>query len=120
MLKVFKKKDFHIPELLNEGNAFLCKVLHIHISDTWFLLNVYAPNSTRERRVFWENILDVIQSSNINKCIIIWDFNAPLLDDEKLGGLALDQDSKLDLSNFINRLDFMDVDLLEVVIYLVK
>ena len=40
------------------------------------------------------------------------DFNTPLFDDEKLGGMALDLDSKLDLSNFINSLAFMDVDLL--------
>ena len=40
------------------------------------------------------------------------DFNTPLTDEKKLGGLALDLDSKLDLSNFINNLALLDVDLL--------
>ena len=40
------------------------------------------------------------------------DFNTPLSDDEKLGGMTPDLDSKLDLSNFINSLAFMDMDLL--------
>ena len=39
------------------------------------------------------------------------DFNSPLTDDDKCGGLALDQESKLDLTNFIHNLSFMDVDL---------
>ncbi len=72
---------------------------------------MYAPNSKRERRVFCAKMLDVIKSSNINKGIIMGDFNTPILDDEKSGGLAPDQDNKLDLSNFTNILAFMDVDL---------
>ena len=39
------------------------------------------------------------------------DFNSLLVDDEKLGGLAPDQESKMDLSNFINKISFLDVDL---------
>ena len=40
------------------------------------------------------------------------DFNSPLTDDEKYGGLAQNEDNKLDLTNFIHNLAFMDVDLL--------
>ena len=40
------------------------------------------------------------------------DFNSPLSNDDKSGGLASNQESKLDLLNFINNLAFMDVDLL--------
>lgn len=39
------------------------------------------------------------------------DFNTPLTDEVKLEGLALDLDSKLDLSNFISSLTLLDVDL---------
>ena len=39
------------------------------------------------------------------------DFNTPLMDEEKLGGLAPDWESKMDLSNFINSLALLDVDL---------
>ena len=61
--------------------------------------------------VFWAKILEVININNINKGIIMGDFNSTLSDDDKSRGLALDQESKLDLSNFINNLSFMDVDL---------
>ena len=40
------------------------------------------------------------------------DFNSPLTDDEKCGGIAPNKDGKLDLTNFIHKLSFMDVDLL--------
>lgn len=40
------------------------------------------------------------------------DLNSPLTDDEKSRGFAPDQDSKLDLSNFIHNLAFLDMDLL--------
>ena len=56
--------------------------------------------------------MDVIRSTNINKGIIMGDFNTPLSDDEKIGGMASNLDSKLDLSNFINRLAFLDMELL--------
>ena len=39
------------------------------------------------------------------------DFNTPLFDEKKSGGLALDLDSKIDLSNFINSLTLLDIDL---------
>ena len=40
------------------------------------------------------------------------DFNTPLSDDEKFRGMAPDLDNKMDLSNFINSLAFMDMDIL--------
>ena len=90
----------------------LCKVSHIHNDDSWFILNLYTPNSKRERKDFWAKISMVVSIKNINKGIIMGDFNSPLIDDDKCGGLASDQESKLDLSNFIHNLDLMDVDLL--------
>ena len=64
------------------------------------------------RKAFWAKILEVISINNNKKGIIIGDFNSPLTDDDRCGGLALDQESKLDLSNFIHSLAFMDVYLL--------
>ena len=40
------------------------------------------------------------------------DFNTPLVDEEKKGGLPLDWESKHDLSNFINGLALLDLDLM--------
>ena len=83
LLMFFNNKAFKISTIYNEGNALLCNVFHIHSRDSWFLLNVYAPNSKRERRDFWDKILCLIQSSNLKKGIIMGDFNTPLSDEEK-------------------------------------
>ena len=40
------------------------------------------------------------------------DFNSSLVDEEKKGGLAPKWERKLDLSNFINSLAYLDMDLL--------
>lgn len=39
------------------------------------------------------------------------DPNTPLLNDEKIGGASISEDSKKDLSNMINSLGLMDLDL---------
>ena len=49
LLTLFNNKIFNISTIYNEGNALLCKVYHIYSRDTWFILNVYAPNSKWER-----------------------------------------------------------------------
>ena len=39
------------------------------------------------------------------------DFNTPLFEEEKYGGLAPNLDRRMDLSNFINNLALLDIDL---------
>ena len=34
MLTLFNKKAFHISTILNEGNALLCRVFHLHSSNS--------------------------------------------------------------------------------------
>jgi hypothetical protein len=75
------------------------------------MLNIYAPNTRRERSNYWRKVILTIQGCNVKKGIIMGDFNTPLTDQEKFGGLALDLESKQDLANFINQLSFLDVDL---------
>jgi len=50
LLILFNNKQFRFTTLYNDGNILFCKVFHMYSSDTWFLLNVYAPNSKRERK----------------------------------------------------------------------
>ena len=78
VLILYNKKAFQISTIHNEGNSLLCKVSHAQSGDSWFILNVYAPNVKRERRVFWAKILDVIHNSNINKGVI-WGISTPPL-----------------------------------------
>ena len=62
----------------------------MYSNDFWFLLNVYAPNSKRERKNYWTKFYALVQTSSIKKGIIMGDFNSLLVDEEKKGGLAPD------------------------------
>ena len=86
---LFNKKAFQISIVHNEGNALHCRVSHVHSDNSWFILNVYAPSSKRERRVFWTNIIDVIHKSNINKGAIMGYFNSYISDEGKYEGSTL-------------------------------
>lgn len=111
LLTLFNHKHFQVTTIHNEGNILLCKVFHMYSKDSWFLLNAYTPNTKQERKVYWAKLSSLIQNCNLNKGIIMGDFNTSLFDEEKYGGLALDQDSKMDLSLFINSLALLDVEL---------
>ena len=88
---LFNKKYFQISIVHNEGNALHCKVSDVCSCDSWFILNVYAPNYEKERRLFWMDIFYVICKSNINKGVIMGAFNSLLTAEGKSRGLALDQ-----------------------------
>ena len=45
LLTFYNNKHFLVTTIYNEGNSLLCKVLRINRKYSWFLLNVYAPNS---------------------------------------------------------------------------
>ena len=79
VLMLYNNKAYHISTIYDVGNALLCKVSHIHSDDSWFILNLYAPNSKRERKAFWAKIVEVISINNINKGIIMGISNPPFL-----------------------------------------
>jgi len=112
LLTLYKTNLFRVETIFNEGNILFCKVFHIHSKEFWFLLNLYAPNNKRERKSYWSRPEGLVQNNNMKKGIIMGDFNTPLLDKEKKGGMPQDWDNKHDLSNFINGLAFLDLDLL--------
>ena len=58
------------------------------------MMNIYAPNKKREWKSYWHKVEEMVQKLDIKKGIIMGDFNSPLTDEEKLGGLALDSESK--------------------------
>ena len=88
VLILYNNRAYKLPSIFNDDNALLCKVSHIYSYDSWIILNLYAPNSKRERKAYWDKIYVVIINNNINKGIIMRDFNSALTDDEKCGGLA--------------------------------
>ena len=112
LLTLYKTNLFRVETIINEGNILLCSVFHIQSKDFWFLLNLYAPNNKRDRKSFWSRAEDLVQKSNMKKGIIMGDFNTPLQDKEKKGGMPQDWESKHDLSVFINGLALLDLDLM--------
>lgn len=111
LLTLFNNKQFRFEIEYNDGNILFCRVFHMYSNESWFLLNLYAPNNKRERKNYWSKVGELVQTSNLKKGIIMGDFNTLLVDEEKKGSLALDWESKQDLSSFINRLAFLDMDL---------
>ena len=71
LLTLFNNRNFIVSSLYNEGNILLCKVFHRNSNDSWFLLNVYAPNTKRERKDYWTKLCSIIQNSNPYKGIIM-------------------------------------------------
>lgn len=112
LLLLFNKRHFKIEPKYDEGNILFCRVFHLHTNDCQFLLNFYAPNNKRERKTYQTKVGKLVHASDLKKGIILVDFNTPLVGEEKIGGLAPDWDSKQDLSNLINDLAFLDLDLL--------
>ena len=88
VLILHNNKAFKISSIYNANNALLCKVSHIHSDDSWFILNLYTPNSKRERKALWDKTYAFINNINTKKGIIMGNFNSPLTNDEKCGGLA--------------------------------
>ena len=111
LLLLFNDKYFNIVAEYDEDNILFCRVQHLHTNDSWYLVNIYAPNNKRDRKNFWTKVGNMVQDCDIKKGIIMGDFNTPLEDKEKKGGMPPDWESKQDLSNFINNLALMDVEL---------
>lgn len=112
LLFLYSSKKFQVNAVFNEGNILLYKVVHLLSNKTWFLLNIYAPNNKRGRREYWTRVEEKVRNLDVKKGIILGDFNTPLVDGEKMGGLPPDLESKQDLANFINNLTLLDLDLL--------
>lgn len=87
LLTLYNSKHFRVEVVYNEGNILLFDVHHIRPNKNWFLLNLYASNKKRERKNYWTKVGNLMQSSNLKKGIIMGDFNTPLQDGEKKGGL---------------------------------
>ena len=94
LLILYKSNQFKIITLQNAGNILLSRVCHNFSNECWFLMNIYAPNNKREQKSYWHKVKEMVQNLDIKKGIIMGDFNSPLADEEKLGGLAPDWDNK--------------------------
>lgn len=94
LLLLFNDRHFKIEPEFDEDNILFYRFHHLHSNDSWFLLNIYAPNNKRERKNYWSKVGNRVHASDLKKGIILGDFNTPLVDKEKMGGLPLDWESK--------------------------
>ncbi len=111
VLTLYNTRVFKLTTLYSSTNALLCKVFHIQSNESWLILNLYAPNTKKERNCFWSKLLGILSNCNLNKGIIMGDFNLPLFDADKRWGHAPNQDRKCDLASFIQNLSFPNLDL---------
>ena len=50
------KDSLEATTIFNEGNILLIKFFNPSNQTNWFLLNLYAPNTRHDRRLFWTKI----------------------------------------------------------------
>ena len=79
-LTLYDTRAFKLTTLHSSTNSLLCEVFHFQSNESWLILNLYAPNSKKERNFFWTKLLGILFNCNLNKGIIMGDFNSPLSD----------------------------------------
>lgn len=67
----------------------------------WVLTNVYAPNSKWGRKALWEEISNQRKLFDNENWIVMGDFNTPLKEAKKWGGIQTNLDNRLDLMDFM-------------------
>ncbi|XP_057819150.2 uncharacterized protein LOC131032212 [Cryptomeria japonica] len=65
------------------------------------LFNVYGPTKTEEKKRVWKEILDQISMIDLEKAIVVGDFNALLNNEEKFGGLRMNARVMEDFRDFV-------------------
>ena len=48
LLILYNAKQFKVNILYNDGNILLGRALHNFTKESWFLMNIYAPNNKKE------------------------------------------------------------------------
>ena len=60
LLTLYNSKQFKINTIYNGENILFCMVFHIFYNESWFLMNIYAPNNKRERTNYWSNVREMV------------------------------------------------------------
>lgn len=105
--------------LISSSNNFLAARLFSH-NTSWFLINVFAPNTSQGHLTLWNGISLLIQNDSNAQWMVVGDFNSPHLPSEKFGAILDYSDIMMDWANFISRNGLLDVDLIGQKLYLVQ
>ncbi|XP_059067365.1 uncharacterized protein LOC131858218 [Cryptomeria japonica] len=84
---------------------------HIGDGTSLLLTNIYAPNNRFGRRKFWKKLEAIRVLYKEDMWIVMGDFNTPLQDNEKFGGVPSQLESRMVLLNFINNQGLHDIEL---------
>ncbi|XP_059077921.1 uncharacterized protein LOC131876516 [Cryptomeria japonica] len=73
------------------------------------LFNVYGPTKIEEKKRVWIEISNQFRKIDLEKAIVVVDFNALLYNEEKFGGLSMNARVMEDFRNFVSDNDLFDV-----------
>ena len=96
--EIWKEKNFIIIHFQSNGHC-------------WKLINIYPPNSRFGRKEMYENLVRITETMLDEQWMCMGDFNTPLYHSEKRGGNRECQERLQDLSEFMRKMDLMDVEL---------
>ncbi|XP_059066294.1 uncharacterized protein LOC131857624 [Cryptomeria japonica] len=94
-----------------DSNLAFISIHHIGDGTSFLLTNIYAPNNRLGRSKFWKKMEAIWALYKDDMWIVMGEFNTPLRDNEKFGGVPSQLDSRIDLLNFINNQVLHDIDL---------
>lgn len=84
-------------------------MVKVHISNaTWLFSDVYVSPRNAERQVLWNNLMKVADLHSLS-CVIVGDFNEPLLDDDKFGGRAVSVTKSLLLKECLDKCNMIGI-----------
>lgn len=86
-----------------------CLATHLSTNESFNLFNVYGPTVIGEKRDLWNLLSDKLQSTNVENCILVKDFNAILVESEKKGGIQRLGTSQKDFQYFVDNNHLMDI-----------
>lgn len=79
------------------------------INGEFYLLNVYGPTSTAQKRDVWQGLSNIIQDYRDKVLIIGGDFNAMLEAADKKGGRSMFRTVQAHFQNFVTRNGLLEV-----------
>lgn len=98
--------------VLSSPNHISTRFFNLKDGSSWIISNIYAPNGRSARKSLWSSISLARSLFPNEKWILLGDFNTPLSNIEKYGGLPISIDSRQDLDDMINSLGLLDLDLI--------
>lgn len=98
--------------VLSSPNHIATRYFNLKDGSSWIISNIYAPNGRSTRKSLWSSICLAKTLFPNEKWILLGDFNTPLSNLEKFGGIPIYIDSRQDLADMINSLSLLDLDLI--------